>query len=232
MGTELISHKHVSDNFSGGQYICCMASNILIYEDNRQLREGLELLITGTADYHVPAAFPNYSNIVADVKTHNPDLILMDIDMPPHNGIEGLKQLRAAGLNYKVIMLTVFDDNKHVFEAIQAGAEGYILKKTPPAKLIEFLGDALQGGAPMTSSIAIQVLKMVSGTQRGPKQDFELSAREQDVLELLVEGYSYKLIADRLFISLDTVRSHIKRIYEKLQVNSKSEAVAKALKNR
>ncbi len=209
-----------------------MASNILIYEDNRQLREGLELLITGTADYHVPAAFPNYSNIVADVKTHNPDLILMDIDMPPHNGIEGLKQLRAAGLNYKVIMLTVFDDNKHVFEAIQAGAEGYILKKTPPAKLIEFLGDALQGGAPMTSSIAIQVLKMVSGTQRGPKQDFELSAREQDVLELLVEGYSYKLIADRLFISLDTVRSHIKRIYEKLQVNSKSEAVAKALKNR
>ncbi|QRR01371.1 response regulator [Dyadobacter sandarakinus] len=209
-----------------------MAFNILIYEDNRQLREGLELLITGAAGYHVPAAFPNYSNIVADVKTHNPDLILMDIDMPPQNGIEGLKQLRAAGLGNKVVMLTVFDDNEHVFEAIQAGAEGYILKKTPPAKLIEFLGDALQGGAPMTSSIAIQVLKMVSGPHRGPKQDFELSAREQDVLELLVDGYSYKLIADKLFISLDTVRSHIKRIYEKLQVNSKSEAVAKALKNR
>jgi len=209
-----------------------MAFNILIYEDNRQLREGLELLITGTAGYNVPAAFANYSNIIADVKTHNPELILMDIDMPPKSGIEGLKQLRAAGLNNKVVMLTVFDDNDHVFEAIQAGAEGYILKKTPPSKLIEFLGDALNGGAPMTSSVAIQVLKMVSGANRGPRQNFELSAREQDVLELLVEGYSYKLIADKLFISLDTVRSHIKKIYEKLQVNSKSEAVAKTLKNR
>jgi len=209
-----------------------MKFNILIYEDNRQLRQGLELLISGSAGYRIAATFADCSNIVTDVQTHNPDLILMDIDMPPLSGIEGLKQLRAAGLSNKVVMLTVFDDNEHVFEAIQAGAEGYILKKTPPAKLIEFLGDAMNGGAPMNSSIAIQVLKMVSGGRRGPMQDFELSAREQDVLELLVEGYSYKLIADKLFISLDTVRSHIKRIYEKLQVNSKSEAVAKALKNR
>ena len=209
-----------------------MAINIIIYEDNRQLRQGLELLIATTTGYHVSAAFANYSNIVKDVKMHNPDLILMDIDMPPQNGIEGLKQLRAAGLSNKVVMLTVFDDNETVFKAIQAGAEGYILKKTSPSKLLEFLGDAINGGAPMTSSIAIQVLKMVSGAHHGPRQDFELSVREQDVLELLVEGYSYKLIADKLFISLDTVRSHIKRIYEKLRVNSKSEAVAKALKNR
>jgi len=222
----------VSDILFTVKYICTMKFNILIYEDNRQLRQGLELLISGSAGYRIAATFADCSNIVTDVQTHNPDLILMDIDMPPLSGIEGLKQLRAAGLSNKVVMLTVFDDNEHVFEAIQAGAEGYILKKTPPAKLIEFLGDAMNGGAPMNSSIAIQVLKMVSGGRRGPMQDFELSAREQDVLELLVEGYSYKLIADKLFISLDTVRSHIKRIYEKLQVNSKSEAVAKALKNR
>ena len=222
----------MSDILFTVKYICTMKFNILIYEDNRQLRQGLELLISGSAGYRIAATFADCSNIVTDVQTHNPDLILMDIDMPPLSGIEGLKQLRAAGLSNKVVMLTVFDDNEHVFEAIQAGAEGYILKKTPPAKLIEFLGDAMNGGAPMNSSIAIQVLKMVSGGRRGPMQDFELSAREQDVLELLVEGYSYKLIADKLFISLDTVRSHIKRIYEKLQVNSKSEAVAKALKNR
>jgi DNA-binding NarL/FixJ family response regulator len=129
-------------------------------------------------------------------------------------------------------MLTVFDDNKNVFEALKAGANGYILKKTPPAKLLEYIQDAQSGGAPMTSSIATQVLRMFAEIPAEKNEDYSLSQREKAVLQLLVNGYSYKMIASEMFIAIDTVRSHIKKIYEKLQVNSKSEAVAKAFKNK
>lgn len=204
---------------------------ILIYEDNPQLRDSLSILLNGTTGHEVVGAFANCANIIQEVSKLNPDVILMDIDMPLMSGIEGLKNLRAAGFNNKVLMLTVFDDNKNVFEAIKSGANGYILKKTPPVKLMEYISDGANGGAPMTSSIASQVLNMFTGMHRTTSENFNLSAREQEVLNLLVEGFSYKLIADKLFISMDTVRSHIKKIYEKLHVKSKSEAVAKTLKN-
>lgn len=129
-------------------------------------------------------------------------------------------------------MLTVFDDNKNVFEAIRSGANGYVLKKTPPAKLLEYIEEAASGGAPMTASIATQVLKMFSQVSTTQNEDYNLSDREKQVLQLLVDGYSYKMIASEMFISIDTVRSHIKKIYEKLHVNSKSEAVAKAFKDK
>jgi DNA-binding NarL/FixJ family response regulator len=130
-------------------------------------------------------------------------------------------------------MLTVFDDNKNVFEAIKSGANGYLLKKTPPAKLLDYIQEAQSGGAPMTSSIATQVLHMFAGMNREQQNpDYDLSEREKQVLQLLVEGYSYKMIAAEMFIAIDTVRSHIKKIYEKLHVNSKSEAVAKAFKDK
>jgi DNA-binding NarL/FixJ family response regulator len=130
-------------------------------------------------------------------------------------------------------MLTVFDDNKNVFEAIRNGANGYILKKTPPSKLLEYIQEAASGGAPMTSSIATQVLKMFSQINTvAQTADYNLSDREKQVLQLLVDGYSYKMIAAEMFIAIDTVRSHIKKIYEKLHVNSKSEAVAKAFKDK
>ncbi len=129
-------------------------------------------------------------------------------------------------------MLTVFDDNKNVFEALKNGANGYVLKKTPPAKLLEYITEAASGGAPMTSSIATQVLKMFSEVQVPPGEDYNLSEREKEVLQHLVNGYSYKMIASEMFIAIDTVRSHIKKIYEKLHVNSKSEAVAKAFKDK
>ncbi|MEJ2904936.1 response regulator transcription factor [Pedobacter panaciterrae] len=203
---------------------------ILLYEDNTQLREVLFILLNGTPGYELLGAYGDCTNILEEVKQTNPDLILMDIDMPFMNGIEGLKLLRAKGFQCKVLMLTVFDDNQNVFEAIRSGANGYILKKTPPARLIEFIEDALNGGAPMTSSIATQVLNMFAENHKSKTETFNLSAREQEVLNLLVDGYSYKLIADKLFISMDTVRSHIKKIYDKLQVNSKSEAVAKTLR--
>lgn len=204
----------------------------MLYEDNPQLREGLTMLIDGSDGFEVLASFKNCSNVVEEVEAFKPDVILMDIDMPGVNGIEGLKLIRQHNLDAKVLMLTVFDDNKNVFEALKNGANGYVLKKTPPAKLLEYINEAASGGAPMTSSIATQVLKMFSEVQAPAGEDYNLSDREKQVLQLLVNGYSYKMIASEMFIAIDTVRSHIKKIYEKLHVNSKSEAVAKAFKDK
>jgi DNA-binding NarL/FixJ family response regulator len=205
---------------------------VLIYEDNPQLREGLTMLIDGSEDFKVLAAYKNCMNAVDEVEAFNPDVVLMDIDMPGRTGIEALKLIREVNPHVKILMLTVFDDNKNVFEAIRSGANGYILKKTPPSRLLEYIGEAASGGAPMTASIASQVLRMFSEVHRASNDDYNLSDREKQVLQLLVNGYSYKMIAAEMFIAIDTVRSHIKKIYEKLHVNSKSEAVAKAFKDK
>ena len=205
---------------------------LLLYEDNPQLREGLTMLIDGSEGFSVLAAYKNCNNVAAEVEAWKPDVILMDIDMPGTNGIEGLKLIREKNDDVKVLMLTVFDDNRNVFEALKNGANGYVLKKTPPAKLLEFITEAASGGAPMTASIATQVLKMFSQVNAPNSEDYTLSDREKEVLQLLVDGYSYKMIASQMFIAIDTVRSHIKKIYEKLHVNSKSEAVARAFKDR
>lgn len=205
---------------------------VLIYEDNPQLREGLTMLINGSEGFEVLCSFKNCANVTEEVQAFKPDVILMDIDMPVVNGLEGLKKIREFDTEVKILMLTVFDDNRNVFQAISSGANGYILKKTPPVKLLEYISEAQSGGAPMTSSIATQVLKMFSSMNNEKGEDYNLSDREKQVLQLLVDGYSYKMIAAEMFIAIDTVRSHIKKIYEKLHVNSKSEAVAKAFKDK
>jgi DNA-binding NarL/FixJ family response regulator len=190
------------------------------------------MLINGAEGFEVLASFKNCNNVLAEIKVYNPDVILMDIDMPGTNGIAGLKQIRLVNNEVKILMLTVFDDNKNIFEAISNGANGYVLKKTPPAKLLEYIQEAQSGGAPMTSSIATQVLKMFSSFHNEKGEQYNLSEREKEVLSLLVNGYSYKMISSEMYIAIDTVRSHIKKIYEKLHVNSKSEAVAKAFKDK
>jgi len=205
---------------------------VLIYEDNPQLREGLTMLIDGSEGFSVVAAYKNCNNAVDEVAAFKPDVILMDIDMPGINGIEGLKNIRATNDQVKILMLTVFDDNKNVFESIKNGANGYILKKTAPARLLEYIAEAASGGAPMSANIATQVLKMFSSMNNSKGEDYNLSDREKQVLQFLVNGYSYKMIAAEMIIAIDTVRSHIKKIYEKLHVNSKSEAVAKAFKDK
>ena len=205
---------------------------VILYEDNPQLREGLTMLLNGSEGFKVVGAYKNCNNVVEEVEAFHPDVILMDIDMPGINGIEGLKLIRKQNTDVKILMLTVFDDNKNVFEAIKSGANGYILKKTPPARLLEYVEEAASGGAPMSSSIATQVLKMFSEIHNHHSEDYNLSDREKQVLQLLVNGYSYKMIASEMLIAIDTVRSHIKKIYEKLHVNSKSEAVAKAFKDK
>ena len=190
------------------------------------------MLINGSDGFEVLASYKNCNNVVEELEAWKPDVILMDIDMPGINGLEGLKLIRRTNAEVKVLMLTVFDDNKNVFESLKNGASGYILKKTPPAKLLEYIAEAASGGAPMTASIATQVLKMFSEIQNPVYADYNLSEREKQVLQFLVNGYSYKMIAAEMFIAIDTVRSHIKKVYEKLHVNSKSEAVAKAFKDK
>lgn len=206
---------------------------VALFEDNPQLREGLSMLIGGTEGYQVLASFKDANNIIEDLRKNMPDIVLMDIDMPGISGIEAVKLIRANFPAVKVLMLTVFDDNKNIFEALKSGANGYILKKTQPAKLLEYISDAYNGGAPMTASVATQVLDMFAKMDNNyTNTDYNLSEREKQVLQLLVNGYSYKMIAAEMFIAIDTVRSHIKKIYEKLHVNSKSEAVATAFKNK
>jgi DNA-binding NarL/FixJ family response regulator len=158
--------------------------------------------------------------------------VLMDIDMPVVNGLQGLAIVRKHFPEVHVLMLTVFDDNEHIFEAICAGAVGYLLKRTQPARLIEAIQDAHRGGAPMTSSIARKVLTMFAKSNQKSDNQRNLTDREQEILALLVAGNSYKMIAAALRISIDTVRSHIKNIYEKLHVHSQTEAVAKAIREK
>jgi DNA-binding NarL/FixJ family response regulator len=205
---------------------------VLIYEDNPQLREGLTMLINGSEGFEVLASFKNCNNVLQEIKTYKPDVILMDIDMPGTNGIEGLKQIRLVDNETKVLMLTVFDDNKNVFEAISNGANGYVLKKTPPCKVIRIHTGSKYGRGAYDFFHCYPGLKMFSSLNNEKGEDYNLSDREKQVLSLLVNGYSYKMISAEMFIAIDTVRSHIKKIYEKLHVNSKSEAVAKAFKDK
>jgi len=204
---------------------------IVLYEDNTSLREGLTMLLGASGNFEVVGAFRNCNNVTEELKSLRPDVILMDIDLPGINGIRALQLIRELNTEVKVLMLTVFDDDKNIFKAIQSGANGYLLKETPPARLLEYIQDVYSGGAPMTSSIATQILQMFS-RMHTPVREYKLSDKEKEVLQLLVNGYSYKMIAAEMFIAIDTVRSYIKKIYEKLHVNSKSEAVAKAFRDK
>ncbi len=205
---------------------------VLIYEDNTLLKESLTLLIGGSEGFEVPASFEDCTSIIEDLKFYQPDVLLLDIDMPDINGIEALKLVRKHNQEVKILMLTIFDDDQNVFQAIKNGANGYLLKKTPPARLLEYIQDVATGGAPMTSSIARQVLQMFSNTHADRNSNYHLTERETETLKHLVNGFSYKMIAAEMNISIDTVRAHIKKIYEKLHVNSVGEAVAKAFKDR
>jgi DNA-binding NarL/FixJ family response regulator len=203
-----------------------------LYEDNPDLRDSLSVLLRGTEGIELVGAFNNCEHIEAQIRHLQPEVVLMDIDMPVVNGLQGLAIVRKHFPEVHVLMLTVFDDNEHIFEAICAGAVGYLLKRTQPARLIEAIQDAHRGGAPMTSSIARKVLTMFAKSNQKSDNQRNLTDREQEILALLVAGNSYKMIAAALRISIDTVRSHIKNIYEKLHVHSQTEAVAKAIREK
>lgn len=206
---------------------------IVLYEDNPDLRESLFALLKGTPGFSLEGAFGNCEHVESQMSSLHPNVVLMDIDMPTANGLVGLKRIKARFPEVNVLMFTVFQDNDSIFEAICEGAVGYLLKRTPPVRLLEAIQEASQGGSPMTSSIARKVLQMFSAqNQVVASSNFSLTERETEVLGLLVKGNSYKMIADIAQISIDTVRSHIKKIYEKLHVHSQAEAVAKAIKEK
>ncbi len=204
---------------------------VLVYDDNRGRQEGLELLINQTKDMVCVATFENCSNVVHEVEMFKPDVVLMDIDMPDVNGIEGLKLIRKHAPGVMVVMQTVFEEEEKIFEAIRSGAHGYFLKKTTPVKLIEGIRDVRDGGAPMTASVAHKVLEVFRQSSKD-KENFYLTERELEILSRLVKGMSYKMIADACGITWNTVNSHCKKIYEKLHVHSATEAVVKAIEQK
>lgn len=206
--------------------------NVVIVEDNDTIRDGLKLLIDGTEGYTCSGDFGDCESMLKSIEKLDPDVILMDIGLPGMSGIEGIKEVKKIIPDITILVLTVYDENEKVFQALCSGACGYLVKKTSPANLLEAIKEASEGGAPMTSHIARKVVNFFQNkgvfTQSESKN--VLTPREKEVLSGLIDGNSYKAIADSLFISVDTVRFHFRNIYKKLHVHSQSEAVAKALK--
>jgi DNA-binding NarL/FixJ family response regulator len=204
---------------------------ILIYEDNKALRDGICSLLRLAANNEVLGAFADCSLVENQVTAFNPDLILMDIDMPGINGIEAVKKIRTFNKVVQIIMLTVFDDDEHVFKALQGGANGYLLKKHISDKLIDAIKEILGGGAPMSPEIARMIVNNMQNQQKTPG-NYKLTAREKEILLLLSSGNSYKMIGNVLNLSIETIRTHAKHVYEKLHVSSQLEAVSKAFNER
>jgi DNA-binding NarL/FixJ family response regulator len=206
--------------------------SVMIVEDNDAIREGLKQLINGTEGYICPAAYSESEKMLIDIEDINPDVLLMDLGLPGMGGIEGIKRAKGILPDLTILVLTVYDENEHIFEAICAGACGYLVKKTPPSRLLEAIKEAYEGGAPMSSNIARKVIDFfqLKKPVNNEKSSYSLTPREKEILKGLVEGKSFKTIADALFISIETVRFHFRNIYKKLHVHSQSEAVAKAIK--
>lgn len=204
---------------------------VSIVEDNNTIREGLAALIRGTEDYSCVGSYSDCESFLTELKTKKSDVVLMDIRLPGMSGIEGVKRAKKIDPDLNILMLTIYEESNVVFEALCAGACGYLVKKTPPSRLLEAVKDAFEGGSPMSSHIARQVITIFQQNANVEiTEDIELSEREKEVLQLLANGNNYQEIADTLYISVDTVRHHIRNIYKKLHVHSQSEAVAKAIR--
>ncbi len=208
--------------------------NVVIYDDNKHRRDSLEALVYLTDNMQCTGSFPDCSNVLNDVKETKPDVVLMDIEMPNADGISGVKAIKKNYPEVRIIMQTVFEDEEKIFASLQAGAEGYILKNASAEKITQSIEEVFLGGAYMTPSVALRVTRFFNQSDEKtlPGQDYKLTAKEKEVLKVLSDGNSYKMVADVLGISYFTVNSHVKKIYEKLHVHSLGEAVSMALKNK
>lgn len=204
---------------------------IAIFEDNNDLRDSLAMIIESVPDFELAGSFSNAQRLVPKIQQSNPNLVLMDINMPGISGIEAVAQIHELYPQIKILMQTVFDEEDKVFASLCAGASGYILKNTEPERVLLAIREVAAGGAFFTPGIALKVLSSFQQKKIAP-ENINLTEREKQVLQYLVDGLSYKMIAETIFLSYETVHSHIKKIYEKLHVNSKSEAVVKALRNK
>ncbi len=205
-----------------------MSYSVLLYEDNPLLSESIQSMLRLNPDLRLAGAFQSPVQVSSHLQELTPDLLIMDIDMPGMNGIEAVTRVRHRNKELPILMLTVFDDNQHVFDAICAGASGYLLKKHIATRLFSAIEEVMEGGAPMSPSIARMVLAAMH-QKTAPENPYQLTPKEKEVLTSLSKGNSYKMIAAEIQISLDTVRTHIKKIYDKLHVHSQTEAVSKAI---
>ncbi len=203
---------------------------LVIYDDSLQRSESLIALLSLTEGMQCIAAFPDCSNVKADMEQFQPDVVLMDIEMPNVDGISGVSIIKKNFPHIRIIMQTVFEDEEKIFASLQAGAEGYILKKASAEKITQSIEEVYQGGAYMTPSVALRVMHYFNKPIQ-QKEEYKLTPKEKEVLKFLSDGLSYKMVADKLGISYFTVNAHIKKIYEKLHVHSLGEAVSLALKN-
>lgn len=213
-----------------------MSLRIAIFDDNKNIRESIALLLGTVPGLELAGSFSHVLDCVEDIAACKPDIILMDIEMPGMTGIEAVKLIKKEFPQMQVLMQTVFEDDERVFDSICAGASGYILKNHLNTKLVEAITELQFGGSPMSPSIARKIFNKLQQIPQHVKKeeapDYRLTQREKEVLACIVEGLSYKMIAGRLNISYETVRSHVKKIYEKLHVASLTEAVAKAINQR
>ena len=205
---------------------------VAIVEDRREIRESLVLLIGGTEGFKCVGSYRSMEEALDKLKHHQPHLLLSDIGLPGMSGIEGVAILKERYPDLLILMLTVYDDDERIFDAMCAGASGYLLKKTPPARLLDSLREVASGGAPMSPEVAKRVIALFREIRPPDRSDYELTPHETRLLKLLVQGHNYKTAAAELGVTVHTVSFHLRSIYEKLQVHSKSEAVAKALQNR
>jgi DNA-binding NarL/FixJ family response regulator len=202
---------------------------VAIVEDNQILRKSMEQLFEQTEDIRCVASIKNLLNVVSVLQKAAPDIVVMDIGLPDISGIEGVRTLKNNFDNIQILMFTVFEDDDKIFEAIREGASGYLLKKTRPQEIIEAIRELHQGGSPMSPSVARKVVHYFQSGSPLKEEDFQLTTREKEILFALVDGLSYKKIADKYYLSVHTIRKHISSVYEKLHVHSKSQAVAKIL---
>jgi DNA-binding NarL/FixJ family response regulator len=205
---------------------------VAIFEDNKHLRETLGMLVNSAQGYTCSGAYANCKDMVGLLQADPCDIILMDIEMPGINGIEATRIIKEQFPEIQVLIQTVFFEDEYIFNAICAGASGYILKTTTPAGYLQAIADVKECGSPMTPGIARRMLELFKNNMQPTVQDYQLTVQEKKVLQLLVEGKSYKMIASDLFVAIDTVKTHIRNIYAKLHVNSGTEAVSKALRDR
>lgn len=205
---------------------------VVIYDDNPSRRDSLMALLQLCDNMECVGNFNDCSQVLKDMQQCTPDVVLMDIEMPNVDGIEGVKIIKENFPDIKVIMQTVFEDNEKIFAALQYGAEGYILKKANIQSITQSIEEVYNGGAFMTPSVALRVMRFFNQSDKGSIPNYNLTPKENEVLQLLADGLSYKMVADKLDISYNTVNSHVKKIYEKLQVHSIGQAVSMALRNK
>ena len=205
---------------------------VAIVEDERDIRECLTFLINGTDGYECTGSYRSMEEALEKLGHQLPDVVLSDIGLPGMDGIAGIRILKQRYPDLLILMLTVYDDDERIFDAMCAGASGYLLKKTPPAKLLESLKEAVGGGAPMSPEVARRVIALFRDIRPPDRADYQLTPHETRLLKLFVEGHIYKTAAAELGVSVNTVNFHVRNIYEKLQVHTRSEAVAKAIVNR